>query len=109
MDIGSAVSRAMGVTDAELAALGDHRASELFSPLETLVLDLAVAMTDTPAEVPDELREGLLTHLTPGQFAEVAAVVAWENHRARLNRSVGAREAGFSDGAYCVVPHRPDP
>jgi hypothetical protein len=29
--------------------------------------------------------------------------VAWENHRARLNRALGVREAGFSDGAYCVV------
>lgn len=107
MDIGSAVSRANGVTDAELAALANHQQSPLFSPCEKLVLDLTSAMSGTPAEVPDELREALLEYLTPAQFTEVAATVAWENYRARLNRSVGARAAGFTDGAYCVVPHRP--
>ena len=107
MDLGSAVSRASGITDAELAALVDPQQSPLFSRCEKLVLDLAAAMSTTPADVPDELREALLEYLTPAQLTEVAATVAWENYRARLNRSVGAREAGFSDGAYCVVPHRP--
>jgi alkylhydroperoxidase family enzyme len=45
-----------------------------------------------------------LKHLTPGQLAELAATIAWENHRARLNRALGVRAAGFSDGAFCVVP-----
>lgn len=99
----------MGVTDQELAALGDHAGSTLFTPLETLVLDLTVAMCSTPAEIPDTLRDALLEHLTTAQFTEIVATVAWENHRARLNRALGVRAAGFSDGAYCVVPHRPDP
>ena len=96
----------MGITDAELAALGNYQDSALFSTSEKLVLDLAVAMSATPAEVPDRLRDALLEHLTPAQLTELAATVAWENHRARLNRAFGARAAGFSDGAYCVVPHR---
>jgi alkylhydroperoxidase family enzyme len=107
MDIGSAVSRAMGITDAELAALPNYHQSPLFSPLEKLVLELAVAICRTPAEVPDRLRDALLEHLTPAQFTEVVATVAWENHRARINRALGVRAAGFSDGAYCVLPHRP--
>lgn len=97
----------MGITDAELAALADYQHSSLFSAQEKLVLDLAVAMSATPAEVPDELRAALLEQLTRAQFTEIAATVAWENHRARLNRAVGARAAGFSEGAYCVVPQRP--
>jgi hypothetical protein len=32
MDIGSTVSRAMGITDAELAALPNYQQSPLFSP-----------------------------------------------------------------------------
>jgi alkylhydroperoxidase family enzyme len=98
------VSRAIGVTEEELAALAKYTESDLFSELDKLVLDLAVAMTETPAEVSDELREALLRHLTRGQLAELAAAIAWENHRARLNRALGVRAAGFSDGAYCVVP-----
>lgn len=108
MDIGSAVSREMGITDEEMAAVPRYRESELFSELDRLVLDLTVAMCRTPAEVPDELRETLLKHLTRAQLTEIAAMVAWENHRARLNRALGVRAAGFSDGAFCVVPHRVD-
>ena len=96
----------MGITDEELAALTDHHASSLFSATEKLVLDLAVAMTQTPAAVSDELRDELSEHLSRGELAEVAATIAWENHRARLNRALGVRAAGFSDGAFCVLPHR---
>ena len=102
--IGSAVSRASGVAEEELGALQKYADSDLFSELDKLVLDLAVAMTATPAEVTDELRDALLRHLTPGQSAELAATIAWENHRARLNRALGVRAAGFSDGAFCAVP-----
>lgn len=106
MDIGSAVSRASGITDAELAALAGYRDSDLFDDLDKLVLDLAAAMTATPAEVPEDLRRALLARMTPGQLAEIAATVAWENHRARLSRAFGAQSMGFSDGAFCVVAER---
>jgi alkylhydroperoxidase family enzyme len=108
MDIGSAVSREMGITEAEMAAIPRYRESDLFSEVDRLVLDLTAAMCRTPADVPDELREQLLRHMTRGQLTELAAMVAWENHRARLNRALGVRAAGFSDGAFCVVPQRPD-
>ena len=98
----------MGITDAEMAAIPRYRESDLFSEVDRLVLDLTVAMCSTPADVPDELREQLLEHMTRGQLTEVAAMIAWENHRARLNRALGVRAAGFSDGAFCVVPQRPE-
>ena len=97
----------MGIADEDLADLARHETSDRFSPLEKRVLDLAVAMTMTPAEVPDELRAALLEHLTEGQLMEVVSAIAWENHRARVNKALGVRPAGFSDGAFCVVPeHR---
>lgn len=98
----------MGIGDKTLAALSDYEDSDLFTPVEKLVLDLAVAMNQTPAVVSDQLRADLLSHMSPAQLTEVAATIAWENHRARLNRALGVRAAGFSDGAYCVLPHRPD-
>jgi alkylhydroperoxidase family enzyme len=96
----------MGVTDEDLLELGSYRDSDRFSELEQLALDLAVAMTSTPAEVPDALRDELRRHLSDGQLAELAASIAWENHRARLNRALGVRATGFSDGSYCLVPER---
>ncbi len=100
------MSRATGITDAELLALREHRTSDLFSPVEKLALELAEAMTRTPADVPDRLRAELLEHLSRGQLAELASAIAWENHRARLNRALGVRPAGFSDGAFCLLPER---
>jgi len=101
------VSRALGITEEELAALSSYRDSPLFDEVDRLILDLATAMSQTPATVPQELRHELLKHLSRAQLAEVAATVAWENHRARLNRALDLRAAGFSDGAYCVLPVHP--
>lgn len=107
MDIGSAVSRQLGVSDEELAALPNYQDSPLFSDTDRLVLDLATAMSRTPVDVSDELRARLTATFTRGQLAALCANIAWENNRARLNRALGVRAMGFSDGAYCVVPERP--
>ena len=63
-------------------------------------------MTSTPVEVPESLRDELRRHLSDGQLAELAATIAWENHRARLNRALGVRATGFSEGSFCLVPER---
>jgi alkylhydroperoxidase family enzyme len=107
MDIGSAVGRASGVSERQLLELATYRESDAFDDLEKLVIDFAVAISTTPTTVTDELRDELLRHMTRGQLAELATWVAWEHHRARLNRALGIREMGFSDGAVCALPeHR---
>ena len=98
------MGRELGITDEQLADLGRYRESDAFDATERLVLDLAAAMSTTPADVSDELRAALHEHFTAGEVTELAAVIAWENHRARLNRALGVREAGFSDGSFCAVP-----
>lgn len=100
------MSRATGITDEQLLALNDYRTSDLFTPLEKLAIELAEGITRTPADVPDRLREELLRHLSKGQLAELASAIVWENHRARINRALGVRPMGFSDGAFCVLPER---
>jgi hypothetical protein len=52
-------------------------------------------------------RDRLLAELTPGQFVELASAIAWENHRARLNRALGVESMDFTAGGYCVLPERP--
>ena len=61
----------MGIDDETLADLARWRESDRFSDLEKLAIDLAEHMTRTPAEVPDELRDQLLEHLSMGQLAEL--------------------------------------
>ena len=87
-----------------------YERSDTYSELDQLVLAFATAMTLTPADVSDDLRQAVLDRLGRTAFAELAATIAWENHRSRLNRALGVRPAGFSDGAVCALPvHRPGP
>ncbi len=106
MDLGSAVASRCGVTDEELLALPDHRSSELFDDRDRLVLDYAVAMTRTPAEVTDELFAALREHFDERQMLELTHEIAIENHRARFNHAFGIAASGFSEGMVCVVPAR---
>jgi alkylhydroperoxidase family enzyme len=100
------VGRELGVTEEQLRDLPRYRQSAAFSERERLVLDLAVAMTTLPVEVPPALQADLRRHFSEAQLVELAAAVAWENWRARFNRVFGVRPAGFSEGAFCVVPER---
>jgi alkylhydroperoxidase family enzyme len=108
MDIGSAVSRAMGVTERQLHELSSYETSDAFDDDELLVLDLAVAMLGDPVEISPELRERLDARFSQAQLVELASYIAWEHYRSRFNRVLGVQSVGFSDGAVCVVPeHRP--
>jgi AhpD family alkylhydroperoxidase len=106
LDIGSALATAAGITERQLRDLPKYADSDAFSVEEKLVLEFAEAMTRTPAEVPAGLRGRLLDRFSPAQVTELAAVVAWENNRGRLNQALGVKPAGFSDGAACALPER---
>jgi alkylhydroperoxidase family enzyme len=90
-----------GMSDDEIAALL-HDRFDVFAPAEQLLLRLADAMADTPANVSDELYAGLRTHFSEEALIELAADAAQENYRARWNRvfDVG------SDALYCPIPPR---
>lgn len=104
LDIGSEIARASGLSEAQLRALPSFRTSELFDDDERLVMELAEAMTATPAAVPRELQDRLAARFTPAQRTELMAVIACENQRARLNLALAIRPSGFSDGQFCVLP-----
>jgi alkylhydroperoxidase family enzyme len=69
--------------------------SDLFSPDEKLVLEMADAITTTPATVTPDLRERLKQRFSTPQLVELAAAIAWENYRARSNRVFGFGSEGF--------------
>ena len=100
------MGRAVGVTEDQLRELSRYESSAAFDAVERLVLDLAVAMARTPCEVGDELRGRLRERFDEAQLVELAAAIAWEHHRSRFNRVFGVQPAGFSEGAYCVLPER---
>ncbi len=104
MDLASSMATAYGIGEAELRALSSYRDSPLFTEREKLAIELADAMSRTPAIVDDDVRARVEAAFTRAEFVELVAEVAWENHRARLNIALGVRAMGFSDGAFCVRP-----
>jgi alkylhydroperoxidase family enzyme len=89
VDINSAVGRKAGLSDEKLLGVAEIATREnlaSFSEKERLVIELADAMADTPAEISDELYGRLSQEFSPEQLLELAAQIAFENYRARLNR-----------------------
>jgi len=102
------VCRELGITEEQIFGLSNHRECDGFSKLEQLALDYAVALSDTPAEVSDELFAALRAEFSEKQLIELTAVVAFENYLARFNRGFKLEAFGFSEGAACPLPdHHP--
>ena len=98
------MGRNEGISDQQLLDLAHFETSPAFSELEKLVLRYAVAMTNTPVEVPDALFAALRKHFSPQQMVELTSAIAWENYRARFDHAFGIEAEGFSEGAVCPVP-----
>ena len=107
IDLASQIARQSGLTDEQLLALPRYRDSGLFTDLEKLVMDYAVGMSRTPAQVPDALFTRLGEHFDEAQLVELTHHIALENMRGRFNVAFGVGEAGFSEGMVCAVPHVP--
>ena len=93
MDINSAVGRKAGLSDEKLLAVARNDLS-VFSEVELLVIELADAMVNTPANISDELYNRLREKFSEEQLLQMSGQFAFENYRARLNRvfDVGSDE-----------------
>jgi len=85
-------------------ALPDFENSSEFSSIEKLVLRYAVAMTNTPVEISDELFDALKKAFDEPQLVELTSAIAWENYRARFDHAFGIESEGFYKGALCLLP-----
>ena len=95
----------MGVTEPQLMALADFEGSDVFTELEKLVIRYAVAITQTPVDVPEALFNSLGRHFSSRQMVELTSAIAWENYRARFDHAFGIEADGFSEGAFCPLPN----
>ena len=102
VDFGYWENHHRGVDPRKLDDVGRWRDSEVYSPLERAVLEYAVAATQTPPAVTDEMVERLRQDLSDAQTVELAALVSLENYRSRFNAGLGLTSQGFADD--CDVP-----
>jgi AhpD family alkylhydroperoxidase len=107
IDIGSHLSLAGGVTADELLDLPRFETSPRFDAAEKAALRFCVAMTRGDASVDDALFDALRPHFSEAQIVELAAVIAWENFRARFNKALGFAAHGFTEGGACALPEPP--
>jgi alkylhydroperoxidase family enzyme len=95
------VGRKAGLSDDKLrAVLSEDRTS--FNDPERLVIELADAMTDTPANVSEDLYARLRQLFSEEQLMQLGAQIAFENYRARWNRIFNVE----SDNLYTPQPNK---
>lgn len=100
------MSRKRGITEEQLRDLSRFEDSKNFNNDEKLVLRLAVALTHTPSDVPDDLFALLRDRFSERELVELSAAVAWGNYGARFNCTFGVGSEGFSKGKLCPLPER---
>jgi alkylhydroperoxidase family enzyme len=95
------VGRKAGLSDDKLrAVLGEDPTP--FNETERLLIELADAMTDTPANVSDDLYAHLRKQFSEEQRMQLGAQIAYENYRARWDRIFDVE----SDNLYTPRPNK---
>ena len=79
------MGRKAGLSDEKLRAVPGNDLTPL-NGTERLVIELADALTNTPADVSNELYARLRNQFSEEQLMQLAAQIAFENYRARRNR-----------------------
>ena len=91
-----------GASVDKLGEVARFRQSPLFDERERVALELAEAMTLTGELVTDELFSRVREHFAEAATVELAAAIALENFRSKLNVALGIAAQGF-----CALPGSP--
>ena len=78
-----------GIDEKRLAAVWDFRTSPLFTEVEKVALDFAIAAASVPNGVTDEMFSELRKHWSENQIVEIVAVIATFGFLNRWNDTMG--------------------
>lgn len=104
MDFGYWLSIEDGMEPEKVTSIPQWRDSDVYTPLERLVLEYAEAMTATPPTVTDELVASLRGQLDDAQLVELTATIALENLYGRNNDALGLAPEGFKETCELAAP-----
>jgi len=93
------VGRDAGITDQQLEALAAFETGTQFDRREKAVLRYAEGMTQTPAQVSDEVFAEVRAQFSDEQVVELTQAIALENFRARFNCALKIESDGL-----CTLP-----
>jgi alkylhydroperoxidase family enzyme len=102
LDFGFWESFHRGVDPIKLREISRWRRSTVYNGRERAAIMYAVAMTQTPPQVTDDMVGELRTRFTDAEVVELTATIALENQRSRTNTALGLTSQGFRD--HCDVP-----
>lgn len=102
LDFGFWASFHRGVDPVKLREITNWQRSTVYSESERAAIGYAVAMTQTPPEVTDDMVADLRTRFSDTEVIELTAMIALENQRSRINTALGLTSQGFRD--HCDLP-----
>jgi AhpD family alkylhydroperoxidase len=102
LDFGFWESVNRGVEPVKLREITNWQHSTVYSETERAAIRYAVAMTQTPPEVTDDLVADLRTRFSDAEVVELTAMIALENQRSRTNTALGLKSQGFRN--HCDLP-----
>ena len=76
--------------------MADYARHPAYTQRERVALAYAEMVTISPNDVTDEQFAELRRHFSPREVVEITAQAAFENYRARLNRSLRIEDDGFA-------------
>ena len=84
--------------------MADYARHPGYTERERVALAYAEMVTISPNDISDEQFAELRRHFTPRQIVEITAQAAFENYRARLNRSLRIEDDGFAAMPVAQLP-----
>jgi alkylhydroperoxidase family enzyme len=96
MDINTAVGRKQGIPDDKLEAIARYAEHPGFTERERAAIAYAEMITISPDDVTDAQFADLRRHFSEREIVELTAQAAFENFRARFNRTLRIEADGFA-------------
>ena len=104
MDINTAVGRKRGIPEDKLQAVDRWAEHPGFTARERAALGYAEMVTISPNDISDEQFAELRRHFSERQIVELTLQAAFENFRARVNRSLRIEDDGFAKMSVHDLP-----
>ena len=100
MEINSALGRADGIREEDLAALPNCSGHSAFTAREQAALAYAECIA-TGNTIPDDLFARVRIHFNEDEIVELTAIIVWEIAAAKFNRALHIEGQGI-----CLLPQR---
>ncbi len=98
------MSRKRGIPEDKLQAIDDYARHPGYTERERAALAWAEMVTISPNDISDEQFAEMRRHFSDAAIVEITVQAAFENFRARVNRSLRIEDDGFARMGVAELP-----